>query len=104
MAGKVKIIYFLDHGINPIQVGWLGGGGSGMICSQLPRLIGVLITYRTDPKWFGNSSLVILSTLKWFLGSINKFGPPGGPLDVEGPTNEILSKFGKSTLSAFWSY
>jgi hypothetical protein len=36
--------------------------------------------------------------LKFFLG------PPGGPLEVEGPKNEIFSKIGKSTLSAFWLY
>ena len=32
--------------------------------SKLIPLIRVLITYQTDPKWFGNSSLTILCTLK----------------------------------------
>jgi hypothetical protein len=75
-----------------------------IICAHLPRLIRGLITYKTDPKCFCNSSLAILCTLKLFWG-LNKFlGPPGGPLEVEGPKNEIFSKIGKSTLSAFWLY
>ena len=60
--------------LNPIQP-----GGAAIICAQLPRLIRVLITYKTDPKWFGNSSLAILCTLKWFLGLDKFLGPPGGP-------------------------
>jgi hypothetical protein len=63
-----------------------GGGGRGaIICAQLPRLIRVLITHKTDPKWFGNSSFVNLCTLKWFLGSSKILGPPRWPLEVDGP-------------------
>ena len=71
----------------PIQV-----GGGAIICAQLPRLIQVLLSYKTDPKWFGNSSLAILCTLKRFLGTTTFLGSPGGPLEVEGPINEIFSK------------
>jgi hypothetical protein len=48
---------------------------SGIICVKLPRLIQVLITNTTDPKWFGNSNLAIWCTLKWFL-------PPFYPLII----------------------
>ena len=43
-------------------------GWGAIICTQLPHLIWVLITNKTDLKWFGNSSLAILCTLKLFLG------------------------------------
>jgi hypothetical protein len=42
--------------------------------------------------------------IKWILGSKKILGPPGWPLEVERPKNEIFSKIGKSTLYAFWTY
>jgi hypothetical protein len=50
-------------------------GGGAIICAQLLCFIRVCITYKTDPKWFGNSSLAILGTLKWFSGSNKNVGP-----------------------------